>query len=354
MPGFFTFLFAVLGLVLAYRDPRRLLPGVLLGLAATSLVAWIVRSVLELGAALAGFDEQARNLVGGLLMLTVPLLAGLTLGVALVLNGVTMLRRERRSLANRLSLLAGIAVLGIIGAGLVSVLTGWLLPAIVLLLFAAPIGYVGFAFAVFLAWSLVYARVARLAPPTSAVVVLGSGLIGGRVPPLLAQRVALGVEVQGIEARDVEVRGQRRPVLVLSGGQGPDEPRSEGEAMAEHARGLGAPPEYLLVEAASRTTEQNLRYSRALLADAGVEGPLLAVTNDYHAFRAATLLRRLGIPGHAIGARTARYYLPSAMLREFIALLRDHRVLNVVALGVLMLPVLAFVGLSLIRLAGGS
>jgi len=341
VPGFFTLLFAVLGLALAYRDPRRLLPGVLLGLAATSLVAWVVRSVLELGAALAGFDDTTRNIVGGVLMLAVPVLAGLGLGVALVLNGVTMLRRERRTLGNTLSLIAGVCVLGVIGAGLVSVLTGWLLPAVVLLLFAAPIGYVGFAFAVFLAWSLVYARVARLAPPPAAVVVLGSGLIGGRVPPLLAQRVALGVEVQG---------GERRPVLVLSGGQGPDEPRSEGEAMAEHARGLGAPDEGVLVEGASRTTEQNLRYSRTLLADAGVEGPLLAVTNDYHAFRAATLLRRLGIAGHAIGARTARYYLPSALLREFVALLRDHRTFNAVALGLLMLPTLAFVVLSLLRL----
>nr|BFF18069.1 YdcF family protein [Promicromonospora thailandica] len=317
----------------------------LLGLAATSLVAWVVRSVLQIGAALAGLDENTRNIVGGLLMLAVPLLAGLALGVALVLNGLTMLRRERRSLGNMLSLLAGVAVLGVIGVGVLSVATGWLLPAVVLLLFAAPIEYVGFGFAVYLGWSFVYARLARRAPDPVAVVVLGSGLIRGQVPPLLGQRVALGVEVQG---------GQDAPLLVLSGGQGADEPRSEGEAMAEYARGLGAPSECLLVEGAARTTEQNLRYSRALLADAGVEGPLLAVTNDYHAFRAATLLRRLGIAGHAIGARTARYFLPSALLREFIALLRDHRVLNAVALGVLMLPVLAFVVFWFARLVSGS
>jgi uncharacterized SAM-binding protein YcdF (DUF218 family) len=348
VPGTFTLVFAVVGLVLARRDPRRLLPGVLLGLAATSLVAWVVGSVLELGAMLAGLDEQTRNLVGGLLMLAVPLVAGVALGVALVVNGVTMLRRERRSPANMLSLLAGLAVLGAIAAGVLALATGWLHLAIALLLFVAPVAYLGSAFAVFFGWSLVYARLARRAPVPAAVVVLGSGLVGGRVPPLLAQRVALGVKVQSERQNE-----QLAPVLVLSGGQGADEPRSEGEAMAEYARELGAPAERMLVESASTTTEANLTLSRTLLAESGTQGPVLAVTNDYHAFRAATLLRRLGITGHAIGARTARYYLPSALLREFIALLRDHRVLNVIALGILMLPVTSFVVLSLARLLGG-
>jgi uncharacterized SAM-binding protein YcdF (DUF218 family) len=333
--------FAGAGLVLAHRDPRRLLPGVLLGLAATSLVAWLVGGVLELGAALAGLDDGTRNLAGGLLMLAVPLVAGVALGVALVINGMTMRRRERRSLANALSLLVGVAMLGVLAVGVLAIWTGWLQLAVVLLLLIAPVAYLGSAFAAYLGWSLVYARLARRAATPAAVVVLGSGLVGGRVPPLLAQRVALGVEVQS---------EQHTPVLVLSGGQGADEPRSEGEAMAEYARELGAPSERMLVESASRTTEANLALSRTLLAESGVEGPVLAVSNDYHAFRAATLLRRLGIDGHAIGARTARYYLPSALLREFIALLRDHRVLNVTALGILMLPVVAFVAFSLVRL----
>jgi uncharacterized SAM-binding protein YcdF (DUF218 family) len=345
VPGFFTLVLAVSGVVLARRDPRRLLPGVLLALAVSSLVGWAVGSVLELGATLAGLDEQTRNLVGGLLLLAVPLVAGVALGVALVANGVTMLRRERRSPANMLSLLAGVAVLGLLVLGAVAIRAGWSELAGLLLLLVAPVAYLGSAFAAFLGWSLVYARLARRAPAPAAVVVLGSGLVKGRVPPLLAQRVALGVEIQGRELA---------PVLVLSGGQGADEPRSEGEAMAEHAREIGAPSGRMLVESASTTTEANLTLSRTLLAESGIEGPMLAVTNDYHAFRAATLLRKLGIPGHAVGARTARYYLPSALLREFIALLRDHRLFNVIALGLLVLPLAAYVVLSLGRLLSGN
>ncbi|GAA3645752.1 YdcF family protein [Microbacterium marinilacus] len=345
MPGFLTIVFLLLGVALARHDPRRLLPGVLLTLGAASLVASLVGLVLELGAALARLDDDARNLVGGLMLLLVPLVSGLALGGALVANGVTMLRRERVSPAHALSLLAGIAVLGVLALAVVAFVASWLHLAVALLLLIAPIGYVGTAFVAFLGWSRVYALLARRAPSPSAVIVLGAGLANGKVTPLLAQRVALGVETQ---------RAHPASVLVLSGGQGADEPRSEADAMAEYAREIGAPGDRILIERQSTNTEENLTLSQTLLAERDVRGPVLAVTSDYHAFRAANLLRRLGIAGQAIGARTARYYVPSALLREFAALLRDHLLLNAVALGALMLPVVAFVVVSLLGMVSTS
>ncbi|MFB8893635.1 YdcF family protein [Microbacterium plantarum] len=342
MPGFFTLLFAALGILLAARDPRRLLPGVLLTLAASALVAEVAVFILGVGLVLATLTVPGNSVVSLVLIFSIPLLAAVGLGVALLANGVVMIQREGRSLANRLSLLAGVGVLAILALGIVAVTAGWFELAVILLLLAAPIGYVGMGFVAYLCWSAVYARLARRAPAPAAIVTLGSGLRrDGSVPPLLAQRVALGVETL-----------QRSPgaMLVVSGGQGADEPRSEAAAMAEYAGELGAPANRLLVENASRTTEENLTLTRAILAERGITGPVLAVTSDYHAFRAATLLRTLGMPGHAIGARTARYYRPSALLREYLALLRDHLVLNAVALGILMLPLIAFVAISLITL----
>ena len=64
----------------------------------------------------------------------------------------------------------------------------------------------------------------------------------------------------------------------------------------------------------------------------------LIVTSDYHVLRAAILARRLGVPAQASGARTARYYWPSAMLREFVALLVGRRRLHLVLGGLLALP----------------
>ncbi|KAA0961804.1 YdcF family protein [Microbacterium sp. ANT_H45B] len=339
MSTFLTVVLAVTGMVLATRDPRRLLPGVLLTIAGTSLLLSIVDLLVGTGAMLIPIPDRIRDITWALLLLLVPVLAGVGLGCALVANGIVMMRREGRSLANRLSLLAGVGVLGVLAAGIIVALSGWIEAAIGLFLLIGPVGYVGMGFVAYLCWSAVYARLARRAPAPSAVIALGSGLRpDGSVPPLLAQRVRSGVTTL-----------QRFPdaVLVLSGGQGDDEPRSEAAAMREFAASIGAPSERLLVESASRTTEQNLTLTRDLLADRGITGPVLAVTSDYHAFRAATLLRTLGITGHAIGARTARYYLPSALLREYLALLRDHRLLNTIALATLMAPLLTFMFVSI-------
>ena len=52
------------------------------------------------------------------------------------------------------------------------------------------------------------------------------------------------------------------------------------------------------------------------------------VTSGFHAFRAAIIARRLGINGQATGARTAGYYWPGAMLREFAAVLYSYKLVN--------------------------
>lgn len=332
MSGPLVLVLAVIGGVLAARDPRRLLPGVLLVVAAASLATTLIGGALDTTSVLVGLDDGTRAIVGGMMILVVPSATGLALGLGLLANGVTMLRRERAMLSNALSLVSGVAVLALLALWWAAILAGWLPVVLALLVIVVPIAYLGVGLVAYLVWSLVYARTARRATSPAAIVVLGSGLVDGRVPPLLAQRVDLGVAMQ-IEHPDA--------VLVLSGGQGPDEPRSEAEAMAEHAASRGAPGDAMLTERASTTTEENLRMSEDLLAQRGARGSVLVVTSDYHAFRAATLLRRLGMIGHAVGARTAGYYRPSALLREYVALLRDHMMGNVIALGLLVLPVAA-------------
>ena len=59
------------------------------------------------------------------------------------------------------------------------------------------------------------------------------------------------------------------------------------------------------------------------------------VTDSFHAFRAALLTRRAGVDGQVLGARTARYYWPSATIREFVAILVEHRIANLIAVLVL-------------------
>lgn len=314
-------------LLVFHRDRRRVRNGVLLLIALYSsltTLTTLIESTVPLGGLLV--------LAGALLAL----LGALALAVFLVGNGLTMVRKEGRSLGNLLSGLAGLALLG---APVASV-------ALVFTLHPAGIGagalialvclHLGLAFLVFLCASVPY----QLFPKqlaTTGIIIHGSGLIGGRVTKLLRSRIDRAVlERERLLAAGLD------PVLVPSGGQGADEARSEGEAMAEYLREeAGVPAERILAETASRTTEENLRFSHRLLDEAGHEGPYTVSTSRYHAFRAALLARRLGYADEAIGGPTTFYYVPSATLREFVAVMSYHKVW----LTVLFLPSIGFVAL---------
>ncbi|ATY10087.1 YdcF family protein [Amycolatopsis sp. AA4] len=253
-------------------------------------------------------------------------LGALALPWALIANGVVMLRREGRRLANLLSLLAGLGLLAVFALGVSALVIDdapLLRVAAMAVLFVT--GYLAFLFTALLLYSILYSRVTRRLR-AAAVVVLGSGLQGDRVPPLLASRLDRAVQVQ-----------QRSPgaVLVVSGGQGADELTSEAAAMARYLVEAGVPEEQLVLEDRATTTSENLRFSVALLAERGFSGPILAVTNNYHVFRTAVLARQLGLRLNVIGARTASYFVPSAFLREFVALLVEYRKTNAAVLLVL-------------------
>lgn len=57
----------------------------------------------------------------------------------------------------------------------------------------------------------------------------------------------------------------------------------------------------------------------------------------YHVFRAAMLTRSAGLNARVIGAPTAGYFVPSALLRESVAIMRENLVINLVAVGLLTL-----------------
>ncbi|MBN9790851.1 MULTISPECIES: YdcF family protein [unclassified Pseudonocardia] len=297
------------------RDPRRLGNAYWL-LATTLLLGWV------LGVAGSGGNPVFGAL--GLLIVLSPLIT-VVFAVFCVLNGAVMLRRERFSLGNSLSLLTGLAIIGLLVAVWpVLALHSLVLRALWLACLLAA-AFLAFQFAAFLGYARLYRWLVR-DRPADWVVVLGSGLHGSEVPPLLASRIATGMD-------ELTRRGAGR--LVLSGGKGDDERLAEGEAMARWAAAHGADPAVLTAETASRTTEENLRFSSALVGD----GPGVIVTSNYHAFRAALLARRLGVDAQAVGAPTAGYYWPSAVLREFVAVLREYRVANAVLLALVAVPV---------------
>ncbi|TQL52412.1 uncharacterized SAM-binding protein YcdF (DUF218 family) [Ornithinicoccus hortensis] len=288
-------------------DPRRLSSAVAVVGAVGYLVVSVVLTVVTLSPMVGG--GLAVLLAVGLVV------ANLVLVGYLAYTGVVVVRREGHGLGNLLTLgaLGGVAgLLLLLGLGIVLSWSWLVIPAVAGLAVSATFGLLLTAFVVY---GAVYARQAPH-PGMDAIVVLGSKVFGDRVPPLLAARIDRGLEILGSEQE-----AGRRPVLVLSGGQGSDEDAPEGAVMARYALREGADAELVRVEDRSRTTEENLTLSRDLLLGEGLGTSLVVTTNDFHAFRAAIIARELGLDAQVVGAPTARYYFPSAVLREFIAVL---------------------------------
>lgn len=326
-------LLVVAFLISVFNDPRKVRTALLLLAVLFGIVTSTVGVIIGLVESTAGTTIAGYVLIG---LLVAVLLAVLALALFLIVTGVTLLRKEGFAVSRLLGLGLGVAMLAYLAAVWLVAATDSLAAGVLVLSLGLPLGYLAYGFVAFLVYGALYPAVmARRGGPVVAVVMLGSGLIRGKVPPLLAARLRRGRQLYDRFA-------DHPPLMVTSGGRGHDEPVAEGAAMAEYLIEDGVPADAIVIEDRSVNTEQNLRFSSELLAQRGVAGPIAAVSNNFHAFRAALLMRRLEIPGYAIGAPTARYYWPTAVIREYIAVLRDHFALNAVLLAVCCLPVVFY------------
>lgn len=325
--------FFALTAISAVMEPRKIRIGVyfLTGILVTSIMVLIV-SFSYLNSTYENTDIVSFGLLG---LIALVALSVVSLGVLLVLNGLKVLRKEGRALSHTLSLFLGVLVLTYVFLAFYALYVNNMNLFSYLFLLAFPLGWLGYGLIAFLLWSQVYAFVAtRARHSIEAVVVLGAGLIDGyRIGPLLRGRVDLGIEwALKHQAKNDGI------LLVMSGGQGSDEQLSEAEAMARYAHEKGVGSLTVLEEKESRTTQENLILSMRLVNSRIPVKHLAVATSSFHAFRAALLMRKLQIPGYAIGSSTARYYWPTAVLREYVAILRDNLWINVVGLGISLLP----------------
>jgi uncharacterized SAM-binding protein YcdF (DUF218 family) len=343
-----------------FRDPRSFSNSVLLGLALALAAFGAVEHLAD--------EPGHRAHLLLLALLVVVALGPFLVAAFLVGNGVTVLRKERLRPANLLSLAAGLVIFAVLGGTMAAVRLGsfqvTLATGIADLLF----GYVSFLLVSYVIYAFIYGRLSTLFASADFVIVLGAGLKrDGRPTPLLAKRLNRGYEVftalsraggdsgsggasargdGGASARGdggASARGDGGssgrgdgggPMIVVSGGKGSDERISEADSMFTYLTGLGVPPDRIMLEDLSRTTEENLRFSWQLIDHVWPDAPDAAeprcviVTSNFHVFRAAMLAQRLGIRGQVTGAPVAGYYWPSAMLREFAAVFLGHKLVN--------------------------
>ncbi|WP_322923378.1 YdcF family protein [Paenibacillus campi] len=271
-----------------------------------------------------------------LLLIAVALLPVMVLAISvgLLYNGRILLKREGWKLRNTIPALAGIAIIVVPVLTLLVPPVRWVqLPVLLLELYMI---YFGFLFVCYLVSSFLYNRY-KPQYMTDFIIVLGSGLIRDRVPPLLASRLDGGIKLY----HQQKLRGQA-PVFIVSGGQGADELISEGAAMRLYLLQHHIPDHHIIVEDRSVNTMQNMRFSRSIMDD--IMGArsyrCVFVTNNFHLFRAGIYARIAGIRGDGIGTHTAPYYLPGAFIREYIAVLVMHRRIHVSIMLFMLLSIL--------------
>lgn len=246
------------------------------------------------------------------------------------IEGIRLIRREGFSLTNCLSLGFSFVILfDLFGLPTLDKITKNYTLGLCYTILTIAVGFLSMQLAVFALSSWLNLWHFGKRKRFDQIVVLGSGIFGERVPPLLQHRIQKGIALQ---------KKNPKAILILSGGQGPGEDIPEGQAMKRWALEHGADPSRTISEEKSRNTYENLLFSYDLFQVPG--GKTAIVSNRYHIFRALMLSRDLAIPAKGYGARATWYFSLNAFLREFAAYLSMTRKRQIRWLFVLTFPFL--------------
>ncbi len=156
----------------------------------------------------------------------------------------------------------------------------------------------GFGLAAVIGLSHLAAVVFGLTPAVSGrhpgtLLVLGAAQYNGRPSPAFQVRLEAAVRA---------FRAGYADRVVVSGGVGTGDARSEGSVGRNYLLARGLPADCVQSETRSRNTLQNLRFSRVLVGSEAV----LIVTDGVHAPRALALARAIGLESSVLGVKLRR------------------------------------------------
>ena len=175
--------------------------------------------------------------------------------------------------------------------------------------------FIGLAFFVFLCAVMAYGSRNTTTGKEKVVIVLGAGLHGDVVSDTLRRRLDAALEYH--------FEQNPNALIVVSGGQGPQETTTEAKAMAAYLQAHGVPKAQILLEEASTSTQENFRFSLRLLQQLGFTGqePMVFITNDFHSYRSAAYAKKVGFSAvHCKSTGTSLWVLPGAAMREALAI----------------------------------
>lgn len=111
-------------------------------------------------------------------------------------------------------------------------------------------------------------------------------------------------------------------IVIVSGGQGSNEPISEAAGMRQYLVNAGISDDKILVEDSSTNTMENLVFSGRLLNKES--DTVVIVTNNFHVFRALKIAEKQGYANaEGMAASAVVGLVPNNLLREFLGVVKD-------------------------------
>lgn len=225
----------------------------------------------------------------------------LILGIAVTLDGVFMWLTSNFNLGNVLTLLLGAALLSF-GFFHTCLSKPWKIAvlAVFILVAVSVTALLGFG----LTDTVTYEE--------DAVIVLGAAVRGEVPSGALQDRLDAALKYH-----------EKNPnaIIVVSGGQGPQEDITEALAMERYLSARGVPMEKILKEERSTSTLENFKFSKVLLDERfGTTYTACFITNEYHIYRAGNFAEQALFPPLTHFHSSTRWYgvLPG-VLRECLA-----------------------------------
>ena len=155
---------------------------------------------------------------------------------------------------------------------------------------------------------------AKPASEDATAVVLGYRVYGERASLSLVERLDAAYEY---------LSDHPEAKCVVSGGQGPGEDISEAECMYRFLVNKGIAPERIYKEDLSTSTEENIAFSKEVIARNGLPEEIVIVTNEYHIYRAGMIATENALNWGAKPAKTAYWLFPTYYVRELYGILAE-------------------------------
>ncbi len=149
----------------------------------------------------------------------------------------------------------------------------------------------------------------------ATVVVLGAKVYQSGVSVALQNRLNTAIEY---------LNENPSAKVVVTGGQGSDEPWSEASAAKDYLVEQGIKEDRILTEDKSTSTEENLSYSKSILSENNLGSTIVLVTQSFHMFRASSQAKDQGYTVYCMPCKTNKWLLPTYYSREILAITKYY------------------------------